>query len=127
MPDPQPPYLADALSQFRAAADAAVAQGHRAADDARAAGAAFERESETLVARLRGAIDRAVEDGIEDGMDDGIDSVPRDLRAAAEEYRTGRGLPVPDIELESPAGPAPPRPRPRDDDDFSQFRIMRPL
>jgi hypothetical protein len=38
MPDPQQPYLADALARFRAAADTAVNVADGAADGARAAG-----------------------------------------------------------------------------------------
>jgi len=111
MPDPQPPYLGDALSRFRAAADAAVERGRRAADDARAAGTAFQRESEALAAKLRDA-----------GPPPGAAPTPADLQAAARDHRTALGLPIPDLE---PATPAPQPPR--EDEDFSQHRILRPL
>jgi hypothetical protein len=127
MPDPHPPYLADALSRFGAAADTAVERGRRAADDARAAGAAFERESAQLLAEF---LDRRGE------HDDWYDAEPTsaDLRAAATEYRTAHGLPLPDLDDEpfddEPLDDEPDvrtRPAARDEEDFSQFRIMRPL
>lgn len=123
MPDAQPPYLADALTRFRAAADSAVERGRRVTGDAAAAGAVFQRESEDQVRRLR--------------LGHGPDArdprpTPADLRDAAAEYRTERGLPVPELselsELSGGYEPAPPRrPAPPPDEDFSDFRIMGPV
>lgn len=104
MAQPGPPSQADALSRFRAAVDAAVEQGRRAAAEARACGAVVAPR----VSRADGSPTSA------------------DLRDAAVEFRRAAGLPVPEP-AEPPAGaPATPAP-PDEDDDFSQERILRKL
>lgn len=131
MTDPRPPYLADALARFRSAADAAVDQGRRVAGDAAAAGAAFQRESDEQVRRLRRG------EGPEQGARErDLRPTPPDLQAASAAYRAERGLPVPDLpdaeellgpdELPEPEPPRQRRPAPPPDDDFSNFRIMGP-
>ncbi|HEY0638404.1 MAG TPA: hypothetical protein VGD67_12220 [Pseudonocardiaceae bacterium] len=126
MPNPHPPHLAEALARFRAAADSAVERGHRVAGDARAAGAAFQRDVEE------------VSRGRPQGR-----PTPPELRQEAAGYRTERGLEVPLFD-EGPADDDrdgrddrdgheqaerqdPRRRRPPDDDDFSSFRVMHPL
>ncbi len=121
MPDPRPPHLSDALSRFRAAADQAVDRGRRISGDAQAAGAAFQRDTEERVDRLRrGRPDRS-----------DPNPTPADLRTEAAEYRIARGLPVPDLPDQDPyeqaPAPTPPVKPPPDDDDFSQFRVMHPV
>lgn len=116
MPDPQ-----DALNRFRSAAASAVERGRRIAGDAAASGAAFQRESDEQVRRLQHG--------------DGPDArdqrpTPADLRAASAEYRTERGLPVPELPEATGTAEAPARPRrrtPPPDEDFSDFRIMGPV
>jgi hypothetical protein len=105
-------HLQDSLARFRAAADAAVERGRRAAADARESGAAFDRETRQLTDRIRrGELDPRPER-----------LTPVDMRTAATEYRQAQGLPAPEVEI----GPAAVQPAPDDDDEyFSEQRIMR--
>jgi hypothetical protein len=112
MPNSQPPpYLQDALARFRAAADAAVEHGRRAAADARESGAAFDRETAQLVEKLRRG----------EREPRGARRTSPDLRAAATEFRESQGMPIPDVSAKPPAAA-----QSGDDDEyFSQQRIMR--
>jgi hypothetical protein len=121
MPDPQ-----DALTRFRSAAASAVDRGRRIAGDAAASGAAFQRESEEQVRRLQRG------DGPDpDARERDLRPTPADLRTASAEYRTERGLPVPELpETTGTAEAQQARPRrrvPPPDEDFSDFRIMGPV
>lgn len=114
-PDPQQPRLGDALTDFRAAADAAAERGRRIAGDANGAGTAFQRESEDLARHApRATTHRAHQ----------AQQAAADLQATARAYRTARGLPLPDAPEDSPKARRRSRP---DDEDFSNYRVMRPL
>ena len=115
MPDPHPPHLADALAGFRAAADAAIERGRRVAGDANAANTAFERESEDL------ARQQTAKPAPRTRADD-------DLRTAALDYRTARGLPIPgQVTDHPPSQERQRRKRPPEDEDFSEYHVLRPL
>lgn len=127
MPEPRPQQLSDALTRFRAAAGSAVHRGHRIASDAAAAGAAFQRESEERVRRLQHG-DRPDPEA----PDRERRPTAADLRTAAAQYRSGRGLPVPELPAEggppeAAASARPARSTPPPEEDFSDFRIMGPV
>lgn len=111
MPDPQSPHQQDALARFRAATDAAVEHGRRAAADARESAAAFDRETAQLIDKLRrGEHDRR-----------GVRRTSPELRSAATEFRTSQRLPIPDLSSK----PLPAAQSGDDDEYFAQQRIMR--
>jgi hypothetical protein len=121
----------DAFARFRADLDAAVSRGRRAAAEAAERGEGFERETTDLAAKVKAGQSRP-----QPG-----DLTPRDVRRAAEGFRTDTGLPVEDLPegdallappVVQPTQRAPRVPAPSsrstqdgdDDEDFSQERIM---
>lgn len=115
--------FAEAVARHNADLDAAVGRARRVAAEAREDNAGLRRQSREVADGLHAKQLKIGE----------LESTPEDLRNAAREFRTERGLPVEEFEESGEFAVAnesePPKRRPvpqsgDDDEDFSQERIM---